>query len=57
MLLDPDCERLAFGMRAHPDGAALLAGADDLEELIEFVAAEANHEPNRAPSTPPRRRV
>lgn len=47
VLLDPDCERLVFGMRAHPDGAVLLAAADDLEELIGFVAAEANHEPNR----------
>jgi hypothetical protein len=47
VLLDPDCERLAFGMHAHPDGAVLLAGADDLEELIGSVAAEANHEPNR----------
>ncbi len=34
-------------MRANPDGAALLTSADDLEELIGFVAAEANHEPNR----------
>ncbi|MGZ4585897.1 MAG: hypothetical protein ACXVYI_16450 [Mycobacterium sp.] len=47
VLLDPDCQRLVFGMRAHPGGGVLLAGADDLEELIEFVAAEANHEPNR----------
>ena len=47
VLLDPDCERLVFGMRAHPDGAILLASADDVEELIGFVAAEANHEPNR----------
>ncbi len=47
VLLDPDCERLVFGMRAHPDGAVLLASADDLEELIGFVAAEANHEPHR----------
>lgn len=47
VLLDPDCERLVFGMRAHPDGAALLTSAADLEELIGFVAAEANHEPNR----------
>ena len=47
MLLDPDCERLVYGMRAHPNGAALLTNADDLEELIGFVAAEANHEPNR----------
>jgi hypothetical protein len=47
VLLDPDCERLVFGMRAHPDGGLLLAGADDLEELLGFLAAEANHEPNR----------
>ena len=47
VLLDPDCERLVFGMRANPNGAALLTSADDLEELIGFVAAEANHEPNR----------
>ena len=47
VLLDPDCERLVFGMRADPDGAALLTSADDLEELIGFVAAEANYEPNR----------
>jgi hypothetical protein len=47
LLLDPYCERLVFGMRAHPDGAVLLAGADDLEELIGSVAAQANHEPNR----------
>ena len=47
VMLDLDCERLVFGMRAHPDGAILLASADDLEELIGFVAAEANHEPNR----------
>jgi hypothetical protein len=44
VFLDPDCERLVFGMRAHPDGALLLTGADDLEELIGFLAAEA---PNR----------
>ena len=37
----------AIDFVAHPGGGVLLAGADDLEELIEFVAAEANHEPNR----------
>ena len=48
MFLDPDCERLVFGMRAHHDGGAVLhATEDDLEELIGFVAAEANHESNR----------
>ena len=46
-LLDPDCERLVFSMRAHSGGAAFAATDDDLDELIGFVAAEANHEPNR----------
>jgi hypothetical protein len=46
-LLDADCERLVFRIRAHHDGAVLSATDDDLEELIGFVAAEANHEPNR----------
>jgi hypothetical protein len=48
MFLDPDYERLVFGMRAHHGGGAVLhASEDDLEELIGFVAAEANHESNR----------
>lgn len=46
-LLDPDCERLVFGIRAHKDGAVLAATDDDLDELMGFVAAEANHESNR----------
>jgi hypothetical protein len=47
VLLDPDCQRLVFGMRAHPNGAALAATDDELDELIGGVGAEANHEPNR----------
>ena len=47
VFLDPDCERLVFGMRADRHGAALAASDDDLEELIGAVAAEANHETNR----------
>jgi hypothetical protein len=47
VLLDPDCERLVYGMRAHKRGAILAATEDRLEELIGFVAAEANHEPDR----------
>jgi hypothetical protein len=48
IFLNPDGERLVYGMRAHPKGGAvLLATADDLDELIGSVAAEANHEPNR----------
>ena len=46
-LPDADCERLVFRIRAHNDHAILAAAGDDLDELIGFVAAEANHEPNR----------
>lgn len=46
-LLDADCERLVFRIRAHHNGLVLPATDDDLEELIGFVAAEANHESNR----------
>ncbi len=46
-LLDADCERLVFRIRAHDDGAVLLATDDDLDELIGSVAAEANHESDR----------
>ena len=47
----PKMMMLAFanflGLLVPGNGAALLTSADDLEELIGFVAAEANHEPNR----------
>jgi hypothetical protein len=46
-LLDTNCERLVFRIRAHHDGAVLAASDDNLDELIGSVAAEANHEPNR----------
>lgn len=46
-LLDTDSERLVFRIRAHHGSAATAATDDDLDELIETVAAEANHEPNR----------
>jgi hypothetical protein len=46
-LLDTDCERLVFGIRAGNDHAILAATDDGLDELIGSVAAEANHEPNR----------
>jgi hypothetical protein len=45
--LDTDCERLVFRIRAHNDHAILAATDNDLDELIGFVAAEANSEPNR----------
>jgi hypothetical protein len=46
-LLDTDCERLVFRIRARNDHAILAATVDDLDALIGFVAAEANHEPDR----------
>ena len=45
-LLDPDCERLVFRLRAHHAGAVLAATDDELDQLIGSVAAGANHEPN-----------
>jgi plasmid stabilization system protein ParE len=46
-LLDTDCERLVFRIRARSDYAILAATDDDLDELTGFVAAEANHQPSR----------
>jgi len=46
-LLDPECERLVYRARAVDDGVALTADDEELDELIGFVAAEANHEPDR----------
>lgn len=46
-LLDPECERLVYLARAADDGIALMANDEQLEELVGFVAAEANHESDR----------
>src|SRR5690625_4779583 len=44
-LLDPYCERLVFSIRAGDSGALLVASPEELDDLINAVAAEANHEP------------
>lgn len=46
-LLDPDCERLVYRIPADGDEAVLSATDEDLDELVGYVAAAANHEPNR----------
>lgn len=46
-LLDTDCERLVFAIRAHNHGAILAVTDEHLDELIGSMAAEANHESNR----------
>jgi hypothetical protein len=48
-LVDTAGERLVFRARLADDGdsAMLAAGEDDFEELLGYVAAEANHEKDR----------
>lgn len=47
LLLDTECERVVFRARATGDAIVLSVSADDLDELLGFVAAEANHEEDR----------
>ncbi len=48
LMVDPDCDRVVFRIRTRRGGGAVLtATADELEQLLEAVAAEANHAPNR----------
>ena len=46
-LLDTDSERLVFAMRTNNHRIILPATDDDLDGLVGFLAAEANHEPSR----------
>lgn len=46
-VLDSDCERVALRARRTASGVRITCGADDLENLIGFVAFEANHEKRR----------
>jgi hypothetical protein len=47
MFLDVECERLVFQMDSSSEGIVLIASADELDELLGFIAANANHETNR----------
>jgi len=47
LLLDTTAERIVFRSRASSEGIVLAADEDDLDELIDSVAAEANHEHDR----------
>jgi hypothetical protein len=46
-LLDADSERLVYSIRASGNNLLLTADEDDLDELVDSLAAEANHEPDR----------
>jgi len=46
-ILDLACERAVFAARAESSRLFLEVTEDELEELAEGLAAEANHEPNR----------
>lgn len=50
LLLDADCERVAYGARTLDGQTVLTATQEKLDELLGYLAAEANHEAN------PRRR-
>jgi hypothetical protein len=47
MMLNPDCERFVFRATPSEEGVVLAGDQDDLEDLVDHVAAEANHEGNR----------
>ena len=47
LLVDTAGERLVFRARTIKEGIVLFGNEDDLDELIGFVAAEANHEEDR----------
>ncbi len=47
MFVDMECERLVFQMHSSREGAVLSASADGLVELVDLIAANANHETNR----------
>jgi hypothetical protein len=46
-LLASDTERLVFRAQALEEGVALFGDDDDIDELIGYVTAEANHEGDR----------
>ena len=46
-LLDRATERLVFRAQVSDDGVSLVGDDDEFEELLGFVAAEANHEDDR----------
>jgi hypothetical protein len=46
-LIETDCERTIFAIRAHNNNVIIEATDKDLDDLLGAVAAEADHEPNR----------
>lgn len=47
LLLDTSSERLVFRARHTDEGVLLACDAEELEELLGYLAAEANHETDR----------
>jgi len=47
MLLDAECERVVYRGRANRGQIVLTATDEQLDELLGYLAAEANHETNR----------
>jgi hypothetical protein len=47
MLLDVDCERVIYGARNDGVRVILIATDEQLEDLVGYLATEADHETNR----------
>lgn len=47
LVLDPVCERVVYRARTDAGRTVLSATEEDLDELLGYLAAEANHESNR----------
>ncbi len=47
LFLDTDCQRAVFAIRNHNNTLHLALTDTELDELIDTLAAESNHEPNR----------
>ena len=46
-VVDSACERMIFGASVSDGGVVLRGDLDDLDELVGYIAAEANHEGDR----------
>ncbi len=47
IIIDEGAERIVWGARRSRKGVVLQGGYDDMDELVGYVAAAANHAKNR----------
>ena len=51
MMVDSACERMIFGVTVSDGDVVLRGDLDDVDELVGYIAAEANHEGDRRRQT------